>query len=284
MALLFIGCEKEKKEAEHDSITINKIEKKITNQETNLGCEGNHSKSLESECRDDKNSAQFILSTLEKDLETTPKKSDMVSIKHNLNLSLEEITKEEHQKNKLKESLIALVNEVDESKDEKRTKLKSFVDGLDDTEMGISQHKKIAFIKDGLMDLVDSEHPKVQSKEVKEKLENLISEVVDSEKSLMQTQVSLKHLVDSVDDGDSSSTKKFVSAIIEDVSTKKITILDESQDFFTIKVQKGDNLSILAKRYYNDKNKFKLIYNANRDKINKKYEIYPNSTLLIPKI
>ena len=285
VALLSVGCSKEENnQKENPTITINQIEKKITNKKTNLGCNDKSSNSsIEEECTDEHNSAQFILTTLEKDLKSN-KEHNITSIKHNLNLSLEEMTKEESKKSRLKESLIALVNEVDESKETKRKKLKSFVDNLDDTERGVSNQKKIASIKNRLIDLVDLKDSKVKSKEVKEKLENLISDVMESEKSLIQTQQSLKNLVDNIEKENSSSAKKFANAIIEDVSTKKITILKESKKFFTIKVQQGDNLSILAKRYYNDQNKFKIIYEANRDKINEKYEIYPNSELLIPKI
>jgi len=285
VALLFTGCSKEdNNQKENSTITINKIEKKITNKETNLGCEHKDiNASLEDECREESNSAQFILSTLEKDL-NSKEEHNISSIKHNLNISLEQITEEEGKKSRLKESLIALVNEVDESQDTKRKKLKSFVDNLDDGEMGVSNQKKIASIKNRLMDLVDLKDSKVKSKEVKEKLENLISDVMESEKSLIQTQQSLKNLVESAEKENSSSAKQFAHAMIKDLSTKKITIVKESKDFFTIKVQQGDNLSILAKRYYNDTNKFKIIYEANRDKINEKYEIFPNSELLIPKI
>jgi len=286
VTLLSTGCSKEDNhnndKKESHSITINQIEKKITNKETNLGCEHKDENNSTDECTEESNSAQFILNTLEKD--SNSNNNDIASIKHNLNISLEEITQEENKKSKLKDNLIALVNDVDESKDTKRKKLTSFVNNLDDTELGVSQEKKIASIKDKLMGLVDLEDSDVKSKEVKEKLENLISDVIESEKSLMQTQQSLKNLVDNVEKENSSSAKKFANALIKDVSTKKITILDESKDFFTIKVQQGDNLSILAKRYYNDTKKYKIIYNANRDKINEKYEIYPNSTLLIPKI
>jgi len=286
IALLSIGCSKEdkhqKEEIPSKTVTINQIEKKITNKETNLGCEHKNNNSSIEECTEESNSAQFILTTIEKDLES--KKSDITSIKHNLNISLKEITEEENKKIKLKDSLIALVNEVDESKETKRKKLKSFVDTLDDEELGVSNQKKIASIKNSLIGLVDLKDSNIKQKDVKKSLENLLSDVIASENNLIQTQQSLKKLVDNVEKEDTPSAKKFVSAIIKDVSSKKISILDENKDFFTIKVQRGDNLSILAKRYYNNKNKFKIIYEANKDKINEKYEIYPNSTLLIPKI
>ncbi|HHB94840.1 MAG TPA: LysM peptidoglycan-binding domain-containing protein, partial [Campylobacterales bacterium] len=77
---------------------------------------------------------------------------------------------------------------------------------------------------------------------------------------------------------------KFANAIIQDVSNKKVSIIEENTNFLIIKVNNGDNLSILAQRYYNDRSKYKIIYEANKDKINSKYEIYPGSKLLIPKI
>jgi len=293
IALLIIGCNEDNNQ-KNSSITINKIEKKITNQETKLGCSHEEDNSSE-ECTeegitDNNDAAQFILSTLERDLDKSQDKSEesnIVSIKENLSNSLEEMTKEENKKSELKDSLIALVNEVNDinkSTESTGKKLRSFVDNLDDTELGVSNQKRIASIRGKLSNLVDIKDSEIKPKEVKSGLENLIADVVESENSLIQTQKSLINLVEDVEKKNTPSVKKFADAIIEDVSSKRISIIDENENFFIIKVQQGDNLSILAKRYYNNRNKFKLIYEANRDKINSRYEIYPNSRLLIPKI
>ncbi len=276
---IFIGCGDNEKKS---TVAINSIEKSITKEETNLGCRKEHNGSKECS-QEEKNSAEFILNTLEKDL-GSDENEDIASIKKNLNNSLEKITKEEKKKSKLKDSLIALVDEVNEEKGGKKRDLKNFVDNLDDSEVGTSNIKKIASIKDELTSLVELDGSDIKPKDVKKRLQSLIDDVTESKKSLSQTQKSLKNLVEDAEKRNTKSAKKFASAIIKDVSNKKISILKETDKYFIIKVQSGDNLSILAKRYYNDKNKFRLIYEANRDKINSRYEIYPNSRLLIPKI
>ncbi len=283
LIFIFIGCGDNEKKS---TVAINSIEKSITKEETNLGCGKEHDGSEECS-QEEKSSAEFILNTLEKDL-VSDKNEDIASIKKNLNNSLnnslEEITKEEMKKSKLKDSLIALVDEVNEEKGGKKRDLKNFVDNLDDSEVGASNIKKIASIKDELTSLVELDGSDVKPKDVKKRLQSLIDDVTESKKSLSQTQKSLKNLVEDAEKRNTKSAKKFASAIIKDVFNKKISILKETDKYFIIQVQSGDNLSILAKRYYNDKSKFRLIYEANRDKINSRYEIYPNSRLLIPKI
>jgi len=280
-AIFCIGCGNNNDK--NSSISINQIEKSITKEKTNLGC-GDKEHNSSKECSEAKSSsAQFILNTLEKDLGDSGKE-DIASIKQKLNISLEEITKESNKKSKLKDSLIALVDKVDHHKGGKAKDLQNFVNNLDDSQIGTSHVKKIASIKDELTNLVELDNSDVKPKDVKRRLESLIADVTESKKSLSQTQKSLKNLVANAEKKDTPSAKKFANAIIKDVANKKISIIEENDKYFIIKVQRGDNLSILAKRYYNNRNKFKLIYEANRDKINSRYEIYPNSRLLIPKI
>jgi len=292
-AIIFIGCgnNQEENNNQNSSIAINKIEKTITKKQTNLGCkdkEHNGSK----ECRqEEENSAQFILNTLAKDSSSNTE-HDIKSIKENLSLSLEEITKEESKQNKLKNSLIALVDKVNTTKGGKGKDLQNFIGNIDDSEfenedekkLGTPHTNKIASIKDELTNLVESDNLEIKPKEVKKRLESLIADVTESKKSLSQTQKSLKNLVEEAEKKDTPSARKFANAIIKDVSNKKISIIEENDNFLVIKVKSGDNLSILAQRYYNDRSKYKIIYEANRDKINSKYEIHPGIKLLIPKI
>jgi len=291
-AIIFIGCEDNQKENnnQNSSITINKIEKTITKKQTNLGCEDKEHNSSQ-ECSQEDSSAQFILNTLAKDSNSNSE-DDIKSIKENLSLSLEEITKEESKQDKLKDSLVALVDKVNTTKGGKGKDLQNFVGNIDDSEfenedekkLGTPHTNKIASIKDELTNLVESDDLEIKPKEVKKRLESLIADVTESKKSLSQTQKSLKNLVKEAEKKDTTSAKKFANAIIKDVSNKKISIIEENDKFIIIKVKSGDNLSILAQRYYNDKSKYKIIYEANKDKINSNYEIYPGSKLLIPKI
>ncbi len=287
--ILFMGCEKsqEDNENKNSSITINKIEQNITNKETNFGCQNNKNSESE-ECTDEEmDSAKFILSTLNKDL-NNQKETDINSIKENLNISLKEIGEEEKKKSKLRDSLEALVSKLDENK---KKNLEEFVNQIDDDEfknvkesrLDISSSKKVSTIKDELKTLIEIEDTKVNPKVVKNRLETLISNVSESKKNLDQTEKSLTNLVKEAEERDTPSVTKFASTLIEDVSSKKISIIDENEQYFTIKVKQGENLSLLAKRYYNDASKYKLIYEANKDKISSSYEIYPNTELLIPK-
>jgi len=291
-AIIFIGCEDNQKENnnQNSSITINKIEKTITKKQTNLGCEDKEHNSSQ-ECSQEDSSAQFILNTLAKDSNSNSE-DDIKSIKENLSLSLEEITKEESKQDKLKDSLVALVDKVNTTKGGKGKDLQNFVGNIDDSEfenedekkLGTPHTNKIASIRDELTNLVESDDLEIKPKEVKKRLESLIAGVTESKKSLSQTQKSLINLVEEAEKKDTPSAKKFANAIIKDVSNKKISIIEDNDKFLVIRVKSGDNLSILAQRYYNDKSKYKIIYEANKNKINSNYEIYPGSKLLIPKI
>ena len=289
ITILFIGCEKnqEDNENKNSSITINKIEHNITNKKTSFGCQ-NKKNSESAECTDEEmDSAKFILSTLNKDL-NNQKETNIGSMKERLNISLKEIGEEVDKKKKLKDNLEALVNELS---DNKKKNLENFVNQINDSEFKNveenrveSSSNKISTIKNKLKTLIEIEDIKVKPKVVKKRLETLIANVTDSKKDLIQIGNNLKDLVKDAEERDTPSVKKFARAIIEDVSSKKISIIKEDEQFFIIKVQKGENLSLLAKRYYNDASKYKLIYEANKDKISSEYEIFPNSELLIPKI
>jgi len=70
----------------------------------------------------------------------------------------------------------------------------------------------------------------------------------------------------------SNKPKPIVKSNTESNSTnviepKKIKILEETAEYTKIEVQRGENLSFYAKQFYNDNRKYRIIYNANRDKI-----------------
>jgi len=50
----------------------------------------------------------------------------------------------------------------------------------------------------------------------------------------------------------------------------------------TYVVEKGDNLSKIAKKFYGDPNKWRKIYEANRDRIKDPNKIRPGQVLVIP--
>jgi len=290
-ALLFlIGCgEDNTKNNQHNStITINKIEQSITQKDTNLGCDETAHQGDKACTQEKDDAAQFILSTLSKESNNTPT-TQLGIIKENLSKSLEEINQQTQQKNRIKEELVAFI----ETNNPNRGKaLQRFIHKVnsntfeteEERKLGSTTSHNLVNIKEELKNLVSLERSETAPKEVKKKLQDLISNITESKKDLSQTKATLEDLVKKVEQQDSPSAKKFVSAMIEDVSNNKIRIIKEQKHYFIIKVQEGDNLSILAKRYYNDTDKYKLIYQANKDKINSDYQIYPGSTLLIPKL
>jgi len=263
--ILFIGCEKSQENNENNYISINKIEQNITNKKTDFGCKNIDNPNVEECTEGNIDSKEFILNTLKRDLKNH-KKSNIDSIKETLNVSLKEIEKENKKKSKLKDNLEVLVNEINENNSD------------------TTSHKKISTIKDELKAFITLEDREIKPKVIKQRLGVFLENVINSKKDLEQTKKSLKNLVNEVEKKNSTSIKKFATAIIDDISNKKINIIDENKQYIIIKVKEGENLSLLAKRYYNDINKYKLIYEANKDKINSKYEIYPDSKLLIPKI
>ena len=56
---------------------------------------------------------------------------------------------------------------------------------------------------------------------------------------------------------------------------------DCAENYYTI--VKGDNLSKIAKKFYGDANKYKIIFDANREVIKDANLIYPGQKIRIPK-
>jgi len=244
IVLFFIACENSENEKEEDIVSINEIEETITSNNTSVGCDDDKNVTG---C-EEKNVAEVILKILEKDSE-----------------------KEKNEK-ELKEELISFVDSVNINK---RKVLEEYVSEFD--------NKNIKKVKSKLTELVELEH-RVKSKDVKKKLEGLISEISTSKENSKEIKKTLNQLVNTIDEQSNVSSEKFTNALVEDLSQKNMTLIDENDDYFIVKVQEGENLSILAERYYNDNKKYKLIYEANKDKINSKYEIRTGSTLMIPKL
>ena len=283
ISILFIGCGGDDN---NKSVAINSIEKSIKKKTTTVGCKKGASNRVCSQknhyYHPPQDSAEFILNVLAREKESKKATKDIRDIKRDLNSSLEIISIEEKKKSKLEESLISLVDKVDKSKNIKKKRLEDFINSIDreqDSSLG-----RISIIKEKLNNLVKLNGRESKLKNIKKELENLIEDVTESQKSLSQTEKSIKKLVERAEKENSSSVNRFANAIIRDIKDKKIAIIEENSKYFIIRVQKGDNLSILAKRYYNDKKKYRLIYEANRDKINSDYEIFPNTKLVIPKI
>jgi LysM repeat protein len=313
LSICFLGCDNKGDEQtvqeSIELIKINKIEENITQKISEVGCKKDKNKT--GECREDKPSAaKFILETLSKERErfssispTQQPKEKTPSLREKLKLSLEQIEKEESQKRDIKDGLIALVSRAGSSQHIKREELKSFIQNIQNQEnkkivnrdklqnfIDTIQNKEaetraISLVKKELNSFVEeATSSQIKTEEVKERLENLIENVTTSTTNLEATEETLKKLVANAEETNSPSATKFATAIMKDVSTQRISILDDNHSYLTIRVENGDTLSVLAQRYYNDAGKYKLIYDANKDKIGKDYLIYPSTTLVIPKL
>jgi nucleoid-associated protein YgaU len=67
-----------------------------------------------------------------------------------------------------------------------------------------------------------------------------------------------------------------------DVSSGSSSTAPSKEQQRTITVQAGDSLSKIAKRELGDANKWRSIYEANRDKINDPDLIHPGQVLTLP--
>lgn len=282
---LFIGCsEIERSDINNSVEVIKKIETMPPQKE--IGCGGNITKESTGECKEEKLSAgNLILKTLEE----TEKKS---KLRGKLNELLDEISEDENRNYDIKKQLEDMVSEIDTSISTNIKKdLQNFVGSLDELselseeekQLGRVDMEDVIDIKNELELLVEGTD-EGKREQIELKFDMLIKDTLKSEKSLKQTKKTLNKLVDAAEEDGSKVAEQFANSVIEDVSSKKIIILEAEEDHILIKVKQGDNLSALAKRYYGNSNKYMIIYNANRDIIKEDRIIYPGTTLIIPKL
>ena len=110
------------------------------------------------------------------------------------------------------------------------------------------------------------------------KLEKQQSEIIKNREKSLAKSNKAKSIVKS--NSESNSTKSAKLKIKDE--PKKIKILEETKEYTKIEVQKGENLSFYAKEFYNDSRKYRIIYNANQDKISKSLQIVEGIILKIP--
>jgi LysM repeat protein len=256
--LLVVGCNGESSE---NRVEINRVEKHITNSNSSIGCKGKSQR----ECSEHKSidSADYILKSLSQQesvsksgikdgLEDLVEKRDRVDVKKNLTKLVENAPKnieDEHEKK------IATPPRIE---------------------------KDVRLIKSSLEELVNSSDHKKALK-IKKEIDKLVEKSVEK-KDVKKTKETLEHLVDEIEHEKSKERRREIKSLIGDIATKRVNLIEESDKYFIMEVRKGDTLGGIAKRYYGDGSKFRLIYEANKDKIGKNYEIYPKTKLKIPKI
>ncbi len=297
IALMLLGCGGEDKEERHQAIA-EKTKKALGDTGDESGCNGDSAKESKECSEEDSSSSSFILNALE---DNDSQKGDDSALRNQLNTLIVDMEKKgsdsknnleslvtqvgdllEKDSNKVAEGLENLVDSYDkqENPNSVRDELVNLVEGVENSKL------KREEVEDKLLSLVgEVESKKINREEVEEKLLALVGSSSEKEKkSLEQTQLSLESLVSSAEQKGTKEAKRLASSIINDVSKNKIKILRTEDTFVEIQVKSGDSLSSLAKKYYGDATKYKMIYEANKDKIGSKNTIYPGIKLIIPKI
>ncbi len=83
-------------------------------------------------------------------------------------------------------------------------------------------------------------------------------------------------------DANASNEPRRPLADFSDVQSGSSSTAPAEQQQRTITVQPGDSLSKIAKREYGDANKWRAIFDANRDKIKNPDLIHPGEVLTLP--
>ena len=297
LAVAILGCGAEKEQ--NSEISVNQNREEIVANNSTIGCNSEESKELE-ECTQN-NSASLILEKLAEEDNSSKEIVDKVEEKETplrgqLNTLLDDMSEDESKDNL--ESLVAKVNEIIENDSD--SVAKDIENIVNSSYINDSSSKSI---RDELIGFVDSiEGSKLNREEIESKLLSLVSGIEsskikreeveseilllvgDAENSKKETRKNLESLVNSAEEDGTDESIRLASSIINDVATKKIKILRAEDKFIEIEVKAGDSLSALATKYYGDARKYKIIVEANLNKLKNKNDIYPGTKLIIPKL
>jgi len=131
-----------------------------------------------------------------------------------------------------------------------------------------------------------SEDNSIKQESLKKELENLVIAAATSTSNKNSvdevTKKKVKSLINISIEDSSPENHKFIEHIVSDISDKRIELLESNEQWIKIRIRSGDTLVTLAKNYYGDEKKYRIIYNANRNKIKDDYIIYVGDTLKIP--
>ena len=130
----------------------------------------------------------------------------------------------------------------------------------------------------------------IVEKDIKEDKKSIKTETVEEERVVeTETEVDiatskqlLTDLLNQANCETNSSSNKYVSNILKEVASSKVKVIDVKNEYTSVMVKSGDTLSGLAARIYGDSNKFRIIYEANRDILSSPNRISVGVILKIP--
>ena len=123
--------------------------------------------------------------------------------------------------------------------------------------------------------------------EIKDKkLASLLAEETPTDNAVKVKPESKKDLIKDIIQEiskDPKSKNSYVVGLLKEVSQSKIDILEVGKDFTVVKIKEGDNLWNIAKKIYGDGFKYKLIYEANKDKLSDPNVVPVGTIIKVPK-
>jgi nucleoid-associated protein YgaU len=93
----------------------------------------------------------------------------------------------------------------------------------------------------------------------------------------------IKNIIKEVVKQGPEKESSYVVGLLKEVSSSKIDILKVEKDSTIVKIKEGDNLWNIAKRIYGNGFKYKLIYEANKDKLTNPNLVTVGMIIKVPK-
>ena len=270
ISILFIGCDSG---SDHNS-TIKIRESEIPSfsdtSKEKIGCKQGKNNNEACLKENSLSSEDMILKSLMKNIKTVDEESKNTA--QELTLLVEE--SEPQKRTNVAQSLELLVASASDFAD------------ADEKSIGTFDIEKFSTTWQELQSLVDnSEETQTRQKSLIEELEVLVVTAATSataDENIEKVEAKVKALLKISSNTSSVQETKFSNAVMSDMSDKTIDLIEANDQWIKIKIQSGETLSSYAKKYYGDPNKYRIIYEANRDVIGTDYMIYVGSILKIP--
>jgi phage tail protein X len=187
----------------------------------------------------------------------------------------------------------ALISLVEDSELKKQTNVKKNLEFLvstandfaevDEKSIGTFDIEKFSSTWQELQSLVDnSEETQKKKMNLRKDLEVLVVSASSDDEDIEKVEEKVKALLDISSNISSVEEVQFTNTVMSEISHKNIDLLEANKEWIKVKIRSGDTLSSYAEKYYGDANKYKIIYEANKDVIDKNYTLHVGSILIIP--